>query len=88
MMNRIEAIENLLMQQKNHPDFKAGDTVAVDFIVKEGEKERIQTFQGIVIQRRGGGVTENFTVRKIASGVGVEKIFPLHSPLLKELKLL
>lgn len=88
MMNRIKQIENLLIAHIERPSFKAGDTVAVDFKVREGEKERIQTFQGIVIQRRGGGVTENFTVRKISNGVGVEKIFPLHSPLLESLKVL
>jgi large subunit ribosomal protein L19 len=62
------------------PQFKAGDTVAVHFKVIEGNRQRIQVFEGIVIKRQGGGVRETFTVRKQASGVGVERTFPLHSP--------
>lgn len=88
MTNKVQQIEQLLMQTVERPDFKAGDTVVVEFKVLEGDKERVQAFQGIVIQRRGSGVTERFTVRKISDGVGVEKIFPLHSPLLVGLKVL
>ena len=62
------------------PDFRAGDTVKVHVRVREGEKERIQIFQGVVISRRGGGSRETFTVRKVSGGVGVERIFPLHTP--------
>jgi len=62
------------------PDFKAGDTVNVSVRVIEGDKERLQAFQGVVIQRRGGGMDETFTVRKVSMGVGVERIFPLQSP--------
>ncbi|MFH1861729.1 MAG: 50S ribosomal protein L19 [bacterium] len=62
------------------PDFKAGDTVKVHVRVIEGEKERIQVFQGTVLKRNGSGTNEMFTVRKISAGVGVERIFPLHSP--------
>lgn len=62
------------------PDFRAGDTVKVHVRVVEGQKERIQLFQGVVIARRGGGTRESFTVRKISGGVAVERIFPLHSP--------
>lgn len=62
------------------PDFRAGDTLAVNVRVIEGEKERIQVFQGMCIKRKGGGISETFTVRKISNGVGVERIFPLHSP--------
>ena len=61
------------------PDFKAGDRVTVHYKIKEGNKERIQQFQGDVIQRRNSGVSETFTVRKISNGVGVERIFPLNS---------
>jgi large subunit ribosomal protein L19 len=62
------------------PDFGPGDTVKVHVRVREGEKERIQVFEGVVLGRRGGGVRESFTVRKVSYGVGVERVFPLHSP--------
>src|SRR3954454_22954842 len=62
------------------PAFEPGDTVRVMVRVKEGEKERLQAFEGLVIAKRGGGISENFTVRKISAGVGVERLFPLHSP--------
>ena len=62
------------------PEFQAGDEVAVHFRVIEGDKERIQIFRGLVIQKRGSGTNKTFTVRKISSGVGVERVFPLHSP--------
>ncbi|HEY7395348.1 MAG TPA: 50S ribosomal protein L19 [Gemmatimonadaceae bacterium] len=67
------------------PPFRSGDTLRVNVRVKEGEKERIQAFEGICIARRGSGVSETFTVRKISNGVGVERIFPLHSPMLAEI---
>ena len=67
---------------RNVPPFRAGDTVRVNVRVKEGEKERLQAFEGVVIARRGSGVSATFTVRKISNGVGVERIFPLHSPML------
>src|SRR3954452_12666100 len=67
------------------PAFRAGDTVRVNVRVKEGEKERIQAFEGVCIARRGSGVSASFTVRKISNGVGVEHIFPLHSPMLAEI---
>ncbi len=67
------------------PAFRAGDTVRVNVRVKEGEKERIQAFEGVCIARRGVGVSASFTVRKISNGVGVERIFPLHSPMLSEI---
>lgn len=68
------------------PDFRPGDTVRVHVRVIEGSKERIQLFQGVVIARRGGGTREMFTVRKISSGVGVERIFPLQSPTLERIE--
>lgn len=64
------------------PAFEPGDTVRVMVRVKEGEKERLQAFEGIVIAKRGGGISENFTVRKVSAGVGVERMFPLHSPMI------
>ena len=63
-----------------HPKFKAGDTVTVHYKIKEGDKERVQQYQGVVIQRKGSGTTESFTVRKISNNIGVERIFPVNSP--------
>jgi large subunit ribosomal protein L19 len=78
-MERLRAIEQEGLKT-NIPVFSAGDTVRVMVRVREGEKERLQAFEGICIARRGGGISESFTVRKISAGVGVERIFPLHSP--------
>ena len=64
----------------NIPEFRAGDTVKVDVRIVEGNKERIQAFEGVVVSRKSGGVSETFTVRKMSSGIGVERIFPVHSP--------
>ena len=68
------------------PEFRAGDTVRVHVRIKEGEKERIEIFEGLVIYRHGGGISATFTVRKISSGVGVEKIFPVHSPMIAKIE--
>ena len=78
-VNIIDKIEQEQMKD-NVPDFKAGDKVKVHAKIREGEKERIQVFEGTVIRRKGGGLSANFTVRKMASGVGVERTFQLHSP--------
>ena len=67
------------------PPFRAGDTLRVNVRVKEGEKERLQAFEGVCIARRGAGVSETFTVRKVSNGVGVERIFPVHSPMIGDL---
>src|ERR687890_2186066 len=67
------------------PAFRAGDTVRVNVRVKEGEKERLQAFEGVCIARRGSGVSATFTVRKVSNGIGVERIFPVHSPMLADI---
>jgi large subunit ribosomal protein L19 len=68
------------------PEFRPGDTVKVNVRVREGDKERLQAFEGVVIRRKGGGINETFTVRKVSNGVGVERIFPLHSPVIADIQ--
>ncbi|MFZ4400329.1 MAG: 50S ribosomal protein L19 [Bacteroidales bacterium] len=75
----MQYVENLV-ERKEFPKFKAGDTITVSYKIKEGNKERIQQFQGVVLQRSGSGATETFTVRKISGSTGVERIFPIASP--------
>ena len=79
-MDLIKLAEETLIEKKEIPTFKAGDTVTVYYKIIEGTKERIQQYQGVVLQRRGVGASQTFTVRKISNGVGVERIFPLLSP--------
>jgi large subunit ribosomal protein L19 len=83
-MNVIEKIEKEQMEkissQREIPEFGAGDTIKVDVKIVEGEKERVQAFEGLCIARSGGGINENFTVRKISYGEGVERVFPIFSP--------
>jgi large subunit ribosomal protein L19 len=77
-------IENLkcIQLKSDVPDFKSGDKIVVKTKVKEGDKERIQAFEGVVIARKGRGASETFTVRKVSGGIGVERVFPLHSPII------
>ncbi len=84
-MNIVDEIEKTMMRS-DLPDFRSGDTVAVHYKIKEGERERIQVFEGVVIAKKNGGARETFIVRKISYGVGVERIFPLHSPLIDKIE--
>ena len=81
----IKAVTQSYMRN-DIPEFRAGDTVRVHVKIKEGDRERIQIFEGLVIGRHGGGVSETYTVRKISSGVGVERTFPVHSPLVAKIE--
>jgi len=78
-MDRLRKIEREGLRE-DLPDFRPGDTVRVMVRVREGEKERLQAFEGVCMGRRGGGISETFTVRKVSAGVGVERIFPVHGP--------
>lgn len=85
MQNKL--IEEITQNQlkPNVTSFNVGDNVSVDVLIKDGDKERIQKYEGVVIAKRNGGIEETFTVRKISNGVGVERIFPLHSPNVKDI---
>jgi large subunit ribosomal protein L19 len=90
-MNAVEAIklvESDFTQGKSIPKFNAGDTINVFYKIKEGAKERIQQYQGIVIQSRNSGLSSTFTVRKMSNGVGVERVFPLYSPNIDKIELI
>jgi len=79
-MDLIKFVEEQTVVVNTLPSFKAGDTVSVHYKIREGNKERIQVYQGVVIQRNSTGVSETFTVRKVSNGIGVERIFPANSP--------
>lgn len=85
-MNLIKYVEQQLLTKKELPSFKAGDTITVNYKIKEGDKERVQQYQGIVIQMRGAGTSASFTVRKISNGVGVERVFPIYSPFIESIE--
>lgn len=86
-MDLIKVVEQAFAQEtKGLPQFKAGDTITVTYKIKEETKERLQKFRGVVIQRRGNGSTETFTVRKMSGGVGVERIFPIASPFIDSIE--
>ena len=73
-------------EAKNFPEFRAGDTITVTYKIKEGDKERLQKFRGVVIQIKGAGVARTFTIRKVSNGVGVERIFPFASPFIESIE--
>ncbi len=83
-MNKVDIVEQSRLRD-DPPDFRPGDTVKVNVRVVEGTRSRIQVFEGVVIARRGGGLRESFTVRKISFGVGVERTFPVHSPVIESI---
>lgn len=76
----VQYVEDNFVEKRDYPKFKSGDTITVGYKIIEGSKERIQHFQGVVLQIAGAGATKNFTIRKISSGIGVERIFPFNSP--------
>ena len=86
-MNKIEII-NKKQIRSDIPEFRVGDTVRVDVKIIEGKRERIQAFEGVVVARKGGSVNETFTVRKMSSGIGVERTFPVHSPIIDHIKVI
>lgn len=86
-MNKVENVTKDLLKT-NIPDFAPGDTISMDIRVVEGEKERVQRYQGVVIARKHGGIEETITVRKISNGIGVERIFPIHSPMIASIKVI
>ena len=86
-MDLVKFVQDEFVPKNEFPEFGAGDTLTVYYKIKEGEKERTQFFKGVVIQRRGAGITETFTIRKIgANGIGVERIFPVNSPILEKIE--
>lgn len=85
-MDKIRQIQGEFTERKDFPAFKAGDNITVHVKITEGNKTRIQAFKGNVIQRRGSGFNETVTVRKISSGVGVERIFPIHAPIIEKIE--
>lgn len=87
MESLISFVENEFVPKKDFPQFGAGDTITVYYEIKEGEKTRTQFFKGVVIQRRGSGATETFTIRKMSGTIGVERIFPLNMPALQKIEI-
>ncbi len=86
MDSLVSFVENEFVSRKDFPEFSAGDTITVYYEIKEGEKTRTQFFRGVVIQRRGSGATETFTIRKMSGTVGVERIFPVNMPALQKVE--
>ncbi|MDY0199879.1 MAG: 50S ribosomal protein L19 [Bacteroidales bacterium] len=86
-MDFIKITEQAFEAQHQHPDFKSGDTITVHYKIKEGVKERIQLFRGVVLQRKGFGNSETFTIRKISGGIGIERILPFHSPFIDKIEI-
>jgi large subunit ribosomal protein L19 len=88
-MDAIKIVQNAFAQEevKTHNEFSAGDTITVHYKIKEGNKERIQNYRGVVLQIKGSGMTKTFTVRKMSGNIGVERIFPMNSPFIEEIEI-
>lgn len=86
-MDLIKYVQEQYVERKDLPDFRAGDTITVYYQIKEGEKTRTQFFRGIVLQRRGSGSSETFTIRKMSGNVGVERIFPINNPSIEKIEI-
>jgi large subunit ribosomal protein L19 len=86
-MDLIQYVKDQYVTTKEHPAFKAGDTITVYYLIKEGEKVRTQFFRGVVLQRRGSGTTETFTIRKMSGSIGVERIFPVNAPMIEKIEI-
>lgn len=85
-MDLVKYVQDQYVERNDLPDFSAGDTITVYYKIKEGNKERIQFFRGVVLQRRGSGASETFTIRKISGNVGVERIFPVNLPTIDKIE--
>lgn len=86
-MDLVQYVKDQYVATKEHPNFGAGDTITVYYQIKEGEKVRTQFFRGIVLQRRGSGTTETFTIRKMSGNIGVERIFPVNAPMIEKIEM-
>ncbi|NVK03914.1 MAG: 50S ribosomal protein L19 [Flavobacteriia bacterium] len=86
-MDLINYVQEKFVERNDLPDFAAGDTITVYYQIKEGEKTRTQFFRGVVLQRRGAGVTETFTIRKMSGNIGVERIFPINVPSIEKIEI-
>ena len=87
MENLVKFVQDEFVAKKDIPEFSAGDTITVYYEIKEGEKKRTQFFRGVVIQRRGSGATETFTIKKMSGTVGVERIFPVNMPAIQKIEI-
>ena len=85
-MNKVDIVEKTVINNENIPDFNSGDTVNVHYRVREGDKERIQQYQGVGLNRKGSGSNQAFTVRKMSGSIGVERVFPLYSPFIAKIE--
>ena len=87
MKSLVKYVQDEFITQNEYPEFKSGDTITVYYEIKEGDKTRTQFFKGVVLQRRGSGSTETFTIRKMSGSIGVERIFPINSPSIQKIEI-